>query len=175
MGIQEERMRTSAMQPILVHEAVVAMDYHQLVFSGRDHGTEGVDLAALLDQAYAGQRIAGQGDVLLILSPHQSNFAMPLRIELWQQPPPADLDGWQEVFEAPLDITDAGLTYESPTMTDRWWNVPEGHYVARISGRGFVAHAWTGSGESWLVQLWPGTAEVEPRRLRAWTPPPAGG
>jgi hypothetical protein len=165
-------MRTGDNQPTLVQEAVVTMDYSQLVFSGRDYGTEGVDLLTLLDQAYAGQRIAGQTDVLLVLSPHQSNFEMPLRIEIWQQPPPDDLDDWQEVFEAPLDITDAGLTYESPTMNPQWWDVPEGRYATRISGRGFVAHAWTGSGESWRVQLWPRIDAIEPHRLRAWSPPP---
>jgi hypothetical protein len=35
---------------------------------------------------------------VVVISPHQNNFAMPLRVEVWPAEPPSDLDDWQEAF-----------------------------------------------------------------------------
>jgi hypothetical protein len=108
---------------------------------------------------------------VVVLSPHQNNFAMPLRIEVWPSEPPDDLDAWQEAFLAGLLVGPDGLHYESPTMEGTTIPVPPGRYAARITGRGFVNQGWPGSttpGDQWRVQLWPAAGPTSPRRLRTW-------
>ena len=160
--------------PLVAHDSVVCMDYGQFILRGGQEGQD-TDLVRLLERAL-GAGIAADRDVVLVLSPHQYNFAMPLRIEVLGEEPPDDLSTWQEVFEVALDVGEYGeLSFESPTVQAQSWEIPPGRYTARIAGRGFVNRGWPGStepGDSWRIQLWPRTADFEPRRVREWLLPP---
>ncbi|WP_394840711.1 hypothetical protein LZC95_27010 [Pendulispora brunnea] len=164
-------------RPHVVHvqEAVVALDYGQ--FYLKTGYTEGEDDLAVLDRAINGDGIAQGKNILIVLSPHQNNFKMPLRIERWSSEPPTDLEQWQEAFEASLKIDDFGLYYESPTLEGKVLETPPpGMYAVRIAGRGFVAHGWPGSttpGDQWRIQLWPTKNLGPPKRVRAWSDPEA--
>jgi hypothetical protein len=127
----------------------------------------------LVEEAVHGQGIAGAEteDFVVVISPHQNNFDMRLRVEVWPTEPPADLDEWQEAFVAGLVIGPAGLVYASPTMEEATVPVAPGRYAVRIVGRGFVNRGWPGSttpGDEWRLQLWPAPSPIRPRRLRAW-------
>jgi hypothetical protein len=111
-----------------------------------------------------------------VLSPHQNNFEMPLRVEVWDSAPPDDVAEWPEAFEAHLDVAEDGLIYDSPpggNVHQVPLRVPPGGYHSVITGRGFVAHGWPGSstpGDNWRIRLWPSTGPQAPRRLSAWRP-----
>ena len=169
------------MRPVQVVDLTVALDYGQFDLSsptqapGHDGGE---DLLTLVDEAVLGRGIAGaEGeDFVVVISPHQNNFDMRLRIEVWATEPPVDLDEWQEAFVAGLVIGSAGLVYASPTMEERTVPVAPGRYAVRIMGRGFVNRGWPGSttpGDEWRLQLWPAPSSIRPRRRRAWTGPAA--
>ena len=109
------------------------------------------------DVAQSSGGIGQIGQLILVLSPHQSNIAMPLRVEVWDASPPDDLDAWQEAFEASLRVGARGLIYTSPTMSEHHVAVPVGRYRLRVTGRGFVARGWPGPtepGDEWRLQLW---------------------
>jgi hypothetical protein len=102
----------------------------------------------VLHGAIEGDGIAQHGDYLVMLSPHQSKFEMPLAIEVWDEQPvggEADEVEWPEAFEADLNIGLTGsLCYSSPTMDGAAFSAPPGAYRALIAGRGFVARGWPG-------------------------------
>jgi hypothetical protein len=164
--------------PSEVLELTVALDYGQFYLIGQPvQDPSDTDLMLqLLDTAIEGSGIAcSEGnEIVVVLSPHQNNFAMRLRVERWTVQPPDDLDDWQEAFLTGLVVGNNGLAYESPTMEGATIPVPPGRYAARISGRGFVNRGWPGSttpGDAWRVQLWPAARPMPPRRLRAWSGP----
>jgi hypothetical protein len=135
-----------------------------------------VEIVEIVGQAINAEGIAQSPDTLVVLSPHQNNFEMPLRVEVWDAPPPDDTAEWPEAFEAHLDVRDGGLAYESPTADFTPLEVPPGAYYALITGRGFVARGWPGSttpGDSWRIRLWPSAGPQAPRRLSSW-PGPGG-
>jgi hypothetical protein len=165
-------------RPPEVLELTVALDYGQFYLIGRraQHPSDADLMLQLLDTAINGPGIASSdgNEVVVVLSPHQNNFAMPLRVELWATQPPDDLDAWQEAFLTGLAVGEEGLAYESPTMEGATIPVPPGRYAARITGRGFVNRGWPGSttpGDSWRVQLWPASGPMLARRLRSWSGP----
>lgn len=133
------------------------------------------DLVELIDAAIADGDIAQGEDMLVILVPHQNNVEMSLTVERWSVEPPDDLADWEEVFEAPIEVTDDGLEYTSPddglcVPLD----VPQGQYRARIVGRGFVNRGWPGSitpGDVWRIQLWPSTDDTAARHILRWEVP----
>jgi hypothetical protein len=166
------------LRPVQVVDLTVALDDGQFYLSSPTQapGHDGEDLLTLVDEAVLGRGVAGaEGeDLVVVISPHQNNFDMRLRIEVWATEPPADLDEWQEAFVAGLVIGSAGLVYASPTMEERTVPVAPGRYAVRIMGRGFVHRGWPGSttpGDEWRLQLWPAPSSIRPRRLRAWTDP----
>jgi hypothetical protein len=157
----------------------VAMDYGHFYLEHRvgddldDEAYDDRDLSDLISRAHDADGIAWEAGTLAVLSPHQNNFEMPLRVELWDGEPPGDLNDWEEAFEAYLEWEHGGLTYSSPTMDSKDFPIPPGAYQVLITGRGFVAHGWPGSttpGDRWRLQLWPGgpAASVPARRLRDW-------
>jgi hypothetical protein len=159
------------MAPLLVHELVVAMDYGQFGLTGRWH--EG-DPMMLLEEALAGENIASDGFSIVVCSPHQNNFQMPLRIEVWSHEPPDDGEEWEEIFDSRLTVDGGAVHYDSPTMQGASCDVPDGEYAVRICGRGFVNRGWPGSttpGDSWRVQLWPSHSCPADRRVKTWNPP----
>lgn len=150
---------------------LVALDYGQFYLNTADNDPELP--VTLLEQAQDGDGIAQTDGLVVVESPHQNNFAMPLTVEVWDAQPADDLDQWQEAFEAHLDVTDK-LVYESPTVDVSEIDVPPGSYHALITGRGFVAHGWPGDtepGDEWRVRLWPSTGPETARRLRAFSEP----
>lgn len=127
-----------------------------------------------VDLAIDADGIAQVTGMIVVLSPHQNNFAMPLRVEAWDSPPPDDTPQWPEAFEAHLDVPDDGLSYSSPTVDTVSLGVPAGRYHLLVTGRGFVAHGWPGStkpGDDWRIRLWPSDGPPAPRRLSAWRAP----
>jgi hypothetical protein len=152
-------------------DAVVAMDYGQFWLCG---GWGDDDPMELLEAALAGDGIAGNGLCVVLCSPHQNNFEMPLRVEVWSDPPPDDLMEWDEIFESGLAVDEDGLRYQSPTFEETIFQVPSGRYALRICGRGFVVNrGWPGTttpGDVWRAQLWPSHAAVDSRRIKAWQP-----
>jgi len=157
---------------VAAHDLVVAMDYGQFLLRGGPAMHYPDDLALLAEAQAIGDGVAADRRTVLVLSPHQNNFAMATRIEVWDRTPPDDLDSWDEAFEAGLEVDPRGeLRFESPTMSAVACAVPPGRYRILVAARGFVAHGWPGSttpGDSWRVQLWPADGEVAPRRLRSW-------
>jgi hypothetical protein len=155
------------------YDLTVAMDYGQFTLHGGEAALEDADFAALLDQAHAGDGVASDGSTLLVLSPHQNNFAMPVRIEVHRIQPPDDLELWDEGFEARLEVdADGELLYASPTCGVARCAVMPGRYGVRVTGRGILARGWPGStkpGDSWRVQLWPIGTRPAIRRLRSWS------
>lgn len=162
--------------PYEVHEVSVPMDYGQFGLWGSCVGPDDdVDVDSLemtmLTTAQEQGGIAGNRYGVLVLSPHQNNFDLALRVELWRTRPPDDADAWEEVAESGLTVAGGVLRYESPTMRQAEFAVPDGHYAVRICGRGFVSRGWPGSttpGDVWRVQLWPSTADLPDRRIRSW-------
>ncbi len=151
-------------------DLVMGLDYSQLYLRGwSDFEPEG-GIGPVAERAIGSpERVAGDGWVIVVISPHRNNFDMQVRVERWTGPPPDDLDEWQEAVEGPLTVEGGLLWLDSPTMTPVSTPVPDGHYAARVCGRGFVKRGDTPTttpGDVWRVQIWPA---VQVRRLRAWT------
>ena len=79
-------------------ELSVELDYGQFSLCTADVDPDLVH--ELLERALDGDGIAQTDAVLVVLSPHQNNFEMPLAVEVWDAPPAGDLSEWQEAFEA---------------------------------------------------------------------------
>ncbi len=157
------------MKPIKVYDATVTMDYGQFFLYSK---LQNCNLDDLIDKASKGENIAGNDEVVLLLVPHQHNFAMPLRVELWNDKPPSDIDNWEEVFEGYLNIVNGILVYDSPDTDGYEFEIPNNQYKVLISGRGFVNRGWTKStepGDNWRVQLWPSQSPPTFRSLKKWT------
>jgi hypothetical protein len=160
--------------PVQVVDLTVALEYSHFYLSSVPLPDEAADaLLQVVDEAVAGQGIASTAgnEYVVVLSPHQNNFAMPLRVEVWPGEPPDDLDGWQEAFLTGLLVGSGGLIYETPTEVSHDVPVPPGRYAVRITGRGFVRRGWPGTttpGDNWRLQLWPAPGPIRPRRLRTW-------
>ena len=142
--------------PLLVHDAIVRLDYGQFSLCGSP-GRSG-DYMAYLEDALGGEGIAGDDYGVVVCSPHQNNFGMPFRVEVWARRPPDDQAEWDEIFHCGLVVDNGGLHYQSPTLAATVFDLPGGAYSVLICGRGFVNHGWPGSttpGDVWRVQLWP--------------------
>jgi hypothetical protein len=160
-------------RPAQEFDLTVDLDYGQFYLSSLPQPDVTDALVRLVEKAIAGQGIAGTegNEFVVVFSPHQNNFAMPLRVEVWPAEPPDDLDEWQEAFLTGLLIGPGGLVYETPTFEPVSVPVPPGRYAVRITGRGFLNYGWPGSttpGDEWRLQLWPAGGPIRPRRLRSW-------
>ncbi|MGW4766439.1 hypothetical protein ACWEO2_00170 [Nocardia sp. NPDC004278] len=149
---------TNGVSCIAEHAVELMMDYGQFYLHG-GVGDPDSELA-LLDQAHAAQPCAGDGAMLVVLSPHQNNFEMSIAVQVWTGRPPHDREQWQQVCEGRLRVdSDGVLSISSPT--DGWADpcpVPPGDYLIEVSGRGFVNYGWPGSttpGDVWRIRLWP--------------------
>jgi hypothetical protein len=151
------------------HELVIALDYGQ--FSIATGPIDDVDPMEPLNRALEGDGIGQEGPLTTVLSPHQNNFEMPLRVEVWSARPPDDVREWPEAFDLHLDVGQDGLSIDSPTLSGHRVPLTPGSYRALVTGRNFVARGWPGSttpGDDWRIQLWPAAGPVSPRRLSAW-------
>jgi hypothetical protein len=153
-------------------DLTVGLDQGQFYLQTEDpYGRPEVHVPQLVDRAISRGGIAQAYGQLVVLSPHQNNFAMGLRVELWDDRPPDDLSQWQEVFEVTLKVGRDGLIYDSPTLASFRIPVPPGLYQGLICGQGFSEHGWPGSttpGDHWRIQLWPCTDELDCRRVKSW-------
>jgi hypothetical protein len=164
---------------ISAQDLVVGLDYGQFyLYTYRDQDADPEDdlpeIDEVVDRAIDAGGIAQSPDFLVVLSPHQVSSEMPLRVEVWDAPPPDDSAEWPEAFEAHLEVGAGGLAYDSPTARFARLDVLPGAYHAHITGRGFVAHGWPGSttpGDSWRIRLWPSAGPQAPRRLSGWRAP----
>ncbi|WP_410810100.1 hypothetical protein [Micromonospora sp. 067-2] len=164
----------TAPAPRRVEETTVRLDYGQFCLCGNP--SPDADYLTLLEQAIKGPGIAADDNGVIVISPHQNNVEMPLRLEVWDDRPFDDQKEWEEVFEASLLVVDDVLHYSSPTDGVATFEVSSGRYAVRISGRGFVNRGWPGSmtpGDRWRVQLWPCAGDVPERRLKEWRHPAA--
>ncbi len=155
-----------------MHDAIVALDYGQFSLCGRPGWSD--DYMAYLEAALEGEGIAGDDYGVVVCSPHQNNFEMPFRVEVWDGPPPDDQGEWEEIFHCGLMVNDVGLLYSSPTLAPTVFDLPAGAYSVLICGRGFVNHGWPGSttpGDVWRVQLWPSADIPVPSRIKIWKQP----
>jgi hypothetical protein len=163
--------------PSLVRELVVASDYGQIYVydpEGTDQSSPQTEddnsLQRSLDDAHESRRFVGyDGGTLNVLTPSQYNWEAPLTVEVFDEPPPIEVDGWDHIAEAPLPVPSGNLWFEASGGGPRHeTTVPPGVYRARISGRGFVAGVGEIEGrESWRVQLWP-AAESAPELVKYW-------
>ncbi|CAI7975374.1 hypothetical protein FRAHR75_1870003 [Frankia sp. Hr75.2] len=164
---------TKADEPVREHvQETTAVYDHGQFYLYTDVWDE-IDPVQIIHDAINTDGVAQGGPLLVVLSPHQCNFAVTLRVERWSAQPAGDLDAWQEAFSASIDVDEFGLLYESTTTIQNLrLEVPAGRYTALITGRGFVHRGWPGStmpGDEWRVQLWPRDgAHREPARLKAW-------
>jgi hypothetical protein len=157
--------------PVLRYDLVVALDYGQFGLCGNPSPL--ADPIGLLERATAGSGIASDDYGLLVCSPHQNNFRMPLAVELCRDEPVADSDDWEEVFESVLTVRGGELRYDSPTMEGATCRIPDGRYAVRISGRGFLNRGWPGSTtppDEWRVQLWPSGRMAVDVTVKSWSP-----
>ncbi|MEV8516038.1 hypothetical protein [Dactylosporangium sp. NPDC051484] len=155
-----------------VDDRIVTLDYGQFCLVGTA-GQSG-DYMAYLETAIAGAGIAGDDYAVVVCSPHQNNFEMPLRVEVWDGPPPNDQAEWDEVFRCGLVVGNEGLYYQSTIAQEVVFDVPASTYSVLICGRGFVNRGWPGSvtpGDVWRVQMWPSNDRPIPARVKIWPPP----
>lgn len=156
------------------------LEHVELVTIAQDHGQfylytdvwDEVDSSAVLNRAIAESGIAQDGPLLVILSPHQNNFALSIRSERWTGEPLDDLADWQEAFRATFDVGAFRVRCESTLMGGPVLDIPPGRYAVRITGRGFVQRGWPGStkpGDTWRFQWWPCARRSKPARLKSWT------
>ncbi len=96
-----------------VWDLVVSLDFGQFYLTS---GEGSADPMPTLNRALEGDGIARTDGFLVVLSPHQNNSSMRLRIEVRQSEPPEDLDAWEEAFETWLPVDESGVFYESPTV-----------------------------------------------------------
>lgn len=159
--------------PLCEHVQVAKAIYDHGQFYLYTDTWEEVDVVGTVERAITSDGIAQDGPLLVVLSPHQNNFAVALRVERWSATPPDDLRSWQEAFTASIDVDTFGLLYESTTTVQNLeLEIPPGQYCVLITGRGFVRRGWPGSttpGDEWRLRLWPRDADPrEPARLKAW-------
>jgi hypothetical protein len=120
-----------------------ARDWAGGYLTGNAAGREvGFDPMATLNRALEGDGIACTEGFLVVLSPHQHNPAMRLRIEVYESEPPDDLDDWEEAFEAWLPLDESGVVYES--LTDRCGTSTSVERSRTILGRRTCDEARTG-------------------------------
>ena len=101
---------------------------------------------------------------------------VPVRIEVWDEEPPLDLEAWDHVVDATLDVR-SGLVALAGVegVADLDPLAVEPHvYRVRSSARGLDDADEMDGGDRYRVQLWPASAG-EPE-VRKWWPPwePAG-
>ncbi|WP_454196003.1 hypothetical protein [Nocardia sp. Marseille-Q1738] len=166
---------STAAHPVSEETVELFMDYGQFCIDG-GLGDPEKELD-LLDRALAAHPYASDGSAMVVLSPHQNNFRMPVTVQVWGARPPGDRDQWQQVCEERLRVGPEGiLQLSSPTDGAADCPVPEGDYLIEVSGRGFVNYGWPGStepGDVWRIRLWPDDGS-EPLPAVQWSMPGYG-
>jgi hypothetical protein len=149
-----------------VAHAEVYASHHQfyVVASGAEHATDLVwDGAGL-------ERHLGVAPGLVAVGTIGHTY-LPVTLELWDEEPPLDLDGWDHVVEASLDVPQGSIELhgvEGPAELDPI-TVEPGSYRLRTSTAGLDGADEMDGGDRYRVQLWP-ASPAEPE-VRKWWPP----
>ena len=134
------------------------MDYGQFYLFGGGEGDP-----ELVEKAIEDGSIANDGRNIVVLSPHQNNFDMKIKVELWGDRQDADRDQWQFVSDQTIRISDSGILNISSVGTKEiGFPLSPGTYHVEISGRGFKNVGWPGNtkpGDAWRVRLWADSPE----------------
>lgn len=113
----------------------------------------------LLQQALSAPPHAGDGRTVVVLSPHQSNFHMPVTVQVLLSRPVPDPTMWQQICQDRLEIGEAGTFSIDTTIgtNDVSCPVDPDRYLVEVSGRGFVRYQWQGDepADTWRIRLWP--------------------
>jgi hypothetical protein len=137
--------------------------------SGPDDSPE---LQSLGDAVESGRFVGRSGaSYLNVLTPGQWNFELPLRVEVHDAEPRADLADWQHVVDVDLDLPTGRVVLAASGGGARHvTTLPAGAYRARVAGRGFTELGAAGADgdDVWRLQLWPRAAATEPHVRRRW-------
>jgi hypothetical protein len=147
------------------------MDYGHFTVTGSTTFSR----AGLLEKALLAPPSISDGATVIVLSPHQNNFALPLSVEVWSAAPDPDPDDWQQVSQERLTVDERRSIYiESPTLDGVSCPLSPGEYVVETSGRGFVAAGWPGSvlpADDWRIRIWPESeSEASWPAPKVWKP-----
>jgi hypothetical protein len=147
-----------------VLELIVEADYGQIYVYDPETQADMPDdlyedqLERASDDADTSRRFVGYDRGLVdILTPSQFNWKMPMRIEVWEDAPPLDLDAWDHVAEVPLPVPSGTLCFQASGGGEPIEaQIPAGNYRVRVSGQGFIAGVGEIEGaEKYRLQLWP--------------------
>lgn len=96
---------------------------------------------------------------------------VPVRLELWEAEPPADLDDWDHVVDASLELRSGrlGLGWVEGPAELKPLEVLPGVYRLRSSAAGLDGADEMDGGDRYRIQLWP-SPSAEPAVLRWWPP-----
>ena len=165
---------------VLAQDLTVESDFGQFYLfddgAAVDAGSQGFhdspELQSLDDAVESGRFVGRSGaSYLNVLTPGQWNFRLPLRVEVHDDEPPADLDAWQHVVDVDFDLPTGRMVVAASGGGARHvTTLPAGTYRARVAGRGFTELGAAGAegDDVWRLQLWPRTADGEPHLLRRW-------
>ncbi len=150
------------------------MDYGQFSVGGV---AGAIDEGDLLRSAFARPPSASDGQLVVVTSPHQNNFAMLIDVEVWSARPDPDWDHWEQASVEDLDVDEHGaVIITSPTSDVEWCEVAPGPYLVEVCGRGFVTYGWPGStkpGDRWRLRFWPDVDDrFERPAPKTWPGPP---
>ncbi|MFB2556519.1 hypothetical protein [Herbiconiux liangxiaofengii] len=149
--------------------AVIAMDYGQFTVSGGGAS----DPLQLVEAALTNPPSSDDGKTVLVLSPHQNNFAMPVDIEICSARPIDDRADWEQVSEHAVAVGAQGVVIASPTLDEHRFDLEPGDYLLEISGRKFVVIGWPGTtnpNDEWRIRFWPRWGQ-KPRPAKIWLGP----
>ncbi|MDX6228145.1 MAG: hypothetical protein QOI76_1535 [Frankiales bacterium] len=150
---------------ISARDLKVEMDYGQFALMSDWEDVE--RLPEAIDAAFEADGVAQLGGLLVLVTPNQWNFELPLRVEVWDEAPVDDLEEWQHAYEAHVEVADE-LWWDSPTTVAQDLQVPPGAYRVLITGRGFTAFGDTEpepATDHWRLRLSPSNGPTAPRRL----------
>ncbi|GAA2058499.1 hypothetical protein [Williamsia deligens] len=152
----------SALTTGIVYSGPVDVAYHQYYLATQD------DWSGDYWASFVGQRngLVGTADPACIpLNSGLHTGDIDVTLEVSQEQPPLDTDGWEDIVEAPL-------TVDSPLFLNGWGTgepgvelpLARGTYRLRYSANGMdaAAEADTGSGiDRYLITIWPAPASAD--------------
>jgi hypothetical protein len=142
-----------------------------LVAPTGNEGDDDPEAEVFVDEALDnGLWVAQRAGEILVVPPLRSSYDRPLTVEQWDAAPPSDLDDWDDVCEATLEVTTRGTRwmplydYEGTKLP-----IPPGTYRVRISGKNF-SDIGDDDTDEWRIQFWAvGKVTAPQRLLRATT------
>lgn len=131
-------------------DLAMVMDHGQFYV----HGGGADSVYDLVEAALQGEKWASNGRSIVVITPVEYNFDMPVRVEVWDGPPPTDLADWTMHNTTELQVSSNTLQLESTSGEPRATAVPNGHYLVEVAGRRFPSSLSTKKSEQWRIRLW---------------------